>query len=283
YMALAVSALAALARVSTRPSLGWAVAAGVLFGLAAHVRSAPVFFVPVAAVLLVAALGRRRGLRYGAALVAATLVAVAPWSIRNSIVLGHPMGLDDLAVINLLQVSPDEEVFSTEGADLDTHEGYRRYYERLTRANRDGSLTRRGTEILLRGLARMARDPGATLERSGENVRRFFSLHEEPYYAHPLAEARRCRTRLLTDLTNGAYLVVLLLALAALVPALRVRAAWPVLAWFCFNGVVINLVFHPEPKYRLPLLPVAMVLAGLAVALLLDRVAGRLRARGYRG
>ena len=266
YMALLLAALAALARLSARPSAGWALAAGALFGLAAHVRSAPVFFVPLAAALLLPAHGWRRGWRPAVLLVVATLATVAPWSIRNSILLGHPMGLDDMSVINLLQVSPDEAVFSTAGADLATHEGYREYYARLKRANRGGELTRRGGEILLRGLGRMASRPVETVERFGVNLARFFSLHDPSLYGDILSEPRPCRARLLADLTNGAYVVVLLVGLAALGPALRRRAAWPILAWFFFNLVVINLVFHPEPKYRLPLLPVAMVVAGLGVA-----------------
>lgn len=44
------------------------------------------------------------------------------------------------------------------------------------------------------------------------------------------------------------------------------REIWPVVAWFLFNGVVVNLFFHPEPKYRFPTLPVAFVLSGAAVA-----------------
>jgi hypothetical protein len=52
------------------------------------------------------------------------------------------------------------------------------------------------------------------------------------------------------------------------------REIWPVVAWFLFNGVVVNLFFHPEPKYRFPPLPVAFVLAGAAVAWALSRWTG---------
>jgi hypothetical protein len=46
----------------------------------------------------------------------------------------------------------------------------------------------------------------------------------------------------------------------------RDRRGWPLLLWFVFNAAIINLLFHPEPKYRFPTLPVAMVFAGVAVA-----------------
>lgn len=57
------------------------------------------------------------------------------------------------------------------------------------------------------------------------------------------------------------------------------REIWPVVAWFLFNGVVVNLFFHPEPKYRFPTLPVAFVLAGAAVAWALSRWTGERAAR----
>ena len=271
YMLFLVPALVALARASVAPSWRWAAAAGALFGIASYVRSAPIFFVPLAALLLLWVHGPRRGWKPAAGLVAALALAVAPWVARNSALYGAPVGMDDLTVINLLQVWPDEELVPTGGADLDDPREYGRYYDRLKRANRDGALTRQAGEVTRRTLARMARNPVETGRRFGANVAGYFGAYEEDWLRRSLGEGRICRRILVTDLINAGTYGLLALALLGLALHVRRRAIWPVVAWFLFNGVVVNLLFHPEPKYRFPTLPVAFVLAGAAVAWLVSR------------
>lgn len=271
YMLFLVPALVALARASVAPSWRWAATAGALFGIASYVRSAPVFFVPLAAILLLWVHGPRRGWKPAAGLVAALALAVAPWVARNSALYGAPVGMDDLSVINLLQVWPDDELVPTGGADLDEPREYRRYYDRLKRANADRALTRQAGEVTRRTLARMARHPVETGRRFGANLAGYFGAYEEDWLRRSLGEARICRRILVTDLINAGTYALLALALAGLALHVRRRAMWPVVAWFLFNGVVVNLFFHPEPKYRFPTLPVAFVLAGAALAWLVSR------------
>jgi 4-amino-4-deoxy-L-arabinose transferase-like glycosyltransferase len=279
YMLFLVPALVALARASIAPSWRWAAAAGALFGIASYVRSAPVFFVPLAALLLLWVHGPRRGWRPAAGLVAALVLAVAPWVARNSALHAAPVGMDDLSVINLLQVWPDDAVVPTGGADLDDPAEFRRYYERLKGANAGGALTRRSGEITRRTLLRMARDPVETGRRFALNLRGYFGAYEEDWLERSLGEERVCRRILITDLINAGTYGLLVLAAAGLALRFRRREIWPVVAWFLFNGVVVNLFFHPEPKYRFPTLPVAFVLAGAAVAWALSRWTGERAAR----
>lgn len=280
YMLFVVPALVALARTSTAPRWRWAAAAGALFGLACYVRSAPLFFAPVAAVLLLWIHGPRRGWKPAAWLVAMTVAVVAPWMVRNSIVHEVPMGIDDLSVINLLQVWPDDEIVPTLGADLDDPKQFRRYYTRLQRANSGNQLTRRSGEITRRTIGQLLREPGLAARRFAGNLGGYFSPFDQDWLRRSLGEERICRRILLTDLINGGTYLLLLLAVAGLALAFRRREIWPVVAWFLFNGIMVNLFFHPEPKYRFPTLPVAFVLAGFAIAWALGRRGEGASARG---
>jgi hypothetical protein len=75
-----------LLKLSREPARGrWALLAGVLCGLAALTRTIGiVFLVPSLAVLLAAPTRRAQRARSTAALVVATLVVLAPWTIRNA-------------------------------------------------------------------------------------------------------------------------------------------------------------------------------------------------------
>lgn len=284
YMLLLVPALAALAAVAARPSWRSAALAGALFGLAALVRSAPVYFVPLAALLLLAVHGRRRGWRPAAAMVAAMVAVILPWCVRNSLLYGAPMGIDDLAVANLLQVSPDHRFVPVDDLDLDTARGYRTYYNRLQRANLDRRLGRQGGAVTRATLANLAGHPVRTLRRFGGNLGEYFApASDAGFFARIHREARRCRAALATDLANFQYLAMLALAVVGAAITRRDRRGWPLLLWFVFNAAIINLLFHPEPKYRFPTLPVAMVFAAVAVARWLEaRPGGATRGRKAR-
>jgi 4-amino-4-deoxy-L-arabinose transferase-like glycosyltransferase len=259
-----VPALAALAAASARPSVRAAALSGALFGLAALVRSAPVYFVPMAAALLVVAHGRR-ALAPAAALVGALALVVAPWWVRNARIYGAPIGLDDLAVANLLQVSPNDRFLAAADLDLASERGWRTYYSRLQRANGDRALSRRGGEILRSTLADLAAHPGETARRFGGNLASYLAPLGDEYFRRIVDERRPCRVAWVTDAINAHYLFVLALGLAGFVLAARDRRSWPLALWFVFNAVIINLLFHPEPKYRFPTLPVPMVFAGFAL------------------
>jgi hypothetical protein len=265
-MVFLLAALAALASVSVEPSWRVAALAGALFGLAALVRWAPVYFVPPAALLLFAIHGRRAW-RPALALVAALAAVILPWCVRNARIAGGPFAIDNLVVVNLLQVWPNDRFVPVDDLDLGTADGARIYYRRLKEANRDLELSRRGGEVIRTTLADLAGHPGRTLRRFGRNLRHYFApASDVGYFGRIHREPDRCRTVLATDVTNFQYLSMLALAVAGAVLAWRRRSGWPLLMWFVFAAVVVNLFFHPEGKYRFPTLPVAMVFAGVVVA-----------------
>ncbi len=72
-----------------RRRLAWAAGAGALLALAALTRPAFLYLVP-AALFAVAALGRRRAWPALAAMAGAAGLTIAPWVVRNAVVLGRP-------------------------------------------------------------------------------------------------------------------------------------------------------------------------------------------------
>lgn len=275
YMLFVVPALAALTWASVRPSGPLAASAGVLFGLGALVRSAPMWYVPLAALTLLASIGPRRGWRPALALIASFAAVVTPWAIRNSAITGAPAGIDNLVVVNLLQVRPNDRFVAHSDLDLDTPEGWRTYYSRLKLGNSDGALSSRGGEILRATLADLAAEPGAALTSFGSSLAAHFALYEFDFFGPTHEEGDLCRVRWVTDLLNVQHVMLLALGAVGLLLTVRDRRSWPLALWFLFNTVAINLLFHPEPKYRLPTMPVVMIWAGAAVAILVHRVTPR--------
>ncbi len=275
YMLFVTPALAALAWASVRPGWRPAALAGALFGLGALVRSAPLWYVPLAALALVAAVGPRRGWRPALAMVGAMALVVAPWMVRNSAIAGAPSGIDDLTVANLLQVHPDDRFVRHADLDLATEAGWRDYYYRLQRANRDGALSARAGEVARATLAGLAARPGRTVATLGRNLATHFEPYKTGFFADTHGERDLCRVRWVTDLLDLQHWAILALGAAGLLLTARDRRTWPLALWLVFNTLVINLLFHPEPKYRLPTMPVAMVWAGGAAAALAGRLPRR--------
>jgi hypothetical protein len=86
FVALELGALLAVLEFRRRPGgVEWAIAAGILAGLAALTRSSGAL---LAAALLIGVAARPRGLPGAAAFAAAAVLVVAPWTIRNAVVLG---------------------------------------------------------------------------------------------------------------------------------------------------------------------------------------------------
>lgn len=269
-----------------RPSWPLAVATGALFGIACLVRSAPLFFVPLAALLVY--FGQRAPRRKAPAMAfaAAVVLVVLPWCVRNSLIYGQPMGIDDLVIPNFLMAHPDPEILPAEleetGVWGEADAAREEYFRNLWRANRGARLTRDGGRILGRGLLRMAASPGTTLERFGLHLKIYFQRFPRFYAAHFLGEPEGCRVSSWTDASNLIYLLSLILAVPGAVLALRRRQSWPLIAWILFFVVITNLFFYPSympGRYRLPIYPALAALAGLTLSRAGEALARRLSRR----
>ncbi len=288
---LTTAGLACLSWLVTRPGWPLALATGGLFGLACLVRSAPLYFVPVAAGLVYLAQRRPRRKAPAVVLLGATLAVVVPWCVRNSLIYDTAMGIDDLVLPNFLMAHPDPELLPGVAADDDGPWGgdvearRQAYYRKLWRANKDGELTRASGRILRRGLGRMAANPRRTLRLFGRHLAIYFQPFPAYYARSFLPEEDGCIAAAWTDALNTIYLASLLLALAGALLAARTRGSWPLLWWIVYFVVVTNLFFYPSympGRYRLPIYPALAALAGLAISRGLVWLAGRRAAGGER-
>ena len=265
YLFFLLAGLAALAWATDRASWWLAAAAGALLGLACLVRSDPFYFVPLAAVGLILARGRR-GWVPALALLGGLALLVTPWMVRNSILYGAPMPIEDVSVFNFLLFHPDPKYVPIEDIDFSRPSWNRVLRRRLKVVNRDSSLSRRSSEIVLRGLGRLLlHEPGATLHRFGDNLSSFVAPFDEDYLADHGAPLSPRGERLATDWLNGVYLLSLALGALGIVLTLRDRRAWPLALWVVYLTLVLNLLYNPQERYRIASTPVLMAFAGAAL------------------
>ncbi len=261
YLFFLLAGLAALTWAIDRTSWRLAATAGALLGLACLVRSDPLYFVPLAAVGLIVARGKR-GLVPALALVGGLAILVIPWMVRNSILYEAPMPIEDVSVFNFLLFNPDPKYVRVDGIDFDKPGWNRIMRQRLKTVNRDGSLSRRSGEIVWHGLGRLLREPGATLHRFGHNLRFFFAPFYDEYLTDHGAPLSPCGERLASDWLNGVYLLSLALGALGIVLTLRDRRTWPLVLWVVYLTLVLNLLYNPQERYRFASTPVLMAFAG---------------------
>ena len=273
-------ALAAVAVVVTTPWAGRSnralVAFGVLVGVAALVRPPSLLFVPVLAV----AGGWAAGWRWrevGRSLVVPTLAAaavIAPWTIRNIVVMDAPILISSNVGDNLcIGNNPEANgAFQTPASCL---EGY----DHLERPEYE---VRRDTDGRAKALEFVREEPARQLELV---PRRLYSTFKEDtdgleaaesYGDDPFMEASLRRA--LGIAANATYFATLALGVASLV-VLRGRsgARHPGRTFVVLSGLSLAdtpLAFFGDPRFHVPVVP--FLLVGAAAVL----VVGRHRAGG---
>jgi 4-amino-4-deoxy-L-arabinose transferase-like glycosyltransferase len=271
YVAFELGAVLAVLEHRRRPGgVGWAVAAGALVGLAALTRSSGAL---LAVPLIVAIAARPRPRRFlgVAVFAAAVLLVVAPWTIRNAVVLGAFVPVSTEAGPTLLGT------YNATARDppgcigcwilLSDTAGEMRLARRLralTEVERD-----RESRALA---ARFAfRHPGYILQVAWENSLRLLEL----------GGAQRARfTATTIDVPPGAavvgawqlWLVLALAALGAAAGALR-RVPPGLLALVAFLWLTTALVQSETPRFRAAIDPFLLMLAALGLAVVLARAA----------
>jgi hypothetical protein len=232
-----------------------AAAAGLLWGIAILTRETVLYFTPVAAAWL--AWGRGRGGRGRAlAFLATALLVVAPWTYRNWVVFQAFIPVSTAGGLNLYQGNAVED-----GRLLGRQEVYDRYEAVQGRAAQ----------------YRWARAAGLRSIRERQPTWFFEKLRDEmPNFWEADSQA-------IVHVKRGAYgwpvrpwvaiaaaLVVLLPLLAVLVGFVAGAAAFTwergrgLLITFLAYYNLIHVVTHGYARYRLPALPVAMMLAASA-------------------
>ena len=250
--------------------------AGVLFGVAALTRATGLVLPAITVPWLRPRLPSRIAwLRASAWLLGACAITIAPWTLRNAIVVGSPalvcfggglnfyFGHNDAGIgYRDLSTTPMAELRTQ--ADID-REGYRR------------------------GLAHIGADPLGVVIRSGKKVVDLFGVpryapHDNTAILLPdgwrsdpaaarAAEALRARQRAKNRLLDGPFtwlamahsVVILAGALFAVGRWRRLGSAARLLVYLCLGWIGAHVVFWAQPRFRYPMEIFLILLAALAM------------------
>jgi 4-amino-4-deoxy-L-arabinose transferase-like glycosyltransferase len=222
-----------------------ALASGLLWGLAVLTRETVLYFLPLAALWL--AWRRAGGARRAALLLATAALVVLPWTVRNWIVFDAFVPVSTSGALNLWQGN----------TRLTRQEVYEEYWAVPGRIGKYEHARRRAVEAILE------RQPLWIFEKLRDEMPAFWAAHGQP----------------IVHLERGAYgvvarpvallavAVVLLPYLAALVLFVAGMAALPrgravvLLLGFLLFYVLLHVVAHGYPRYRLPAMPAVFLVA----------------------
>jgi hypothetical protein len=243
------------ADASASPAL--AAAAGLLFGLAVLTRETVLYFAPLAALWL--AYGRRSARARAALFLAVVVLTVAPWTYRNWVVHGAFVPVSTAGGLNLYQGN----------ARLTRPEVYERYWAVRGLVEKYRFARRAGLEAI------WERQPTWLLEKLRDEMPNFWEADSQA----------------LVHIRRGAYgevgpasavaaaLVVLFPFLAALalfavgLACVPLRRSTVLLLGFLAYYNLLHVVTHGYARYRLPALPVVLMVAATGAVALRSRTA----------
>lgn len=258
----------AAARGSSRPAS--AAAAGVVLGLLCLTRSVAVVLLPLGALWLLST--RKRVLTHTAPFVLAAVLVVLPWTVRNALTY-HAFILIDTTGAENLWLDNDPAGREAVKAQLYALEDDRPARQRIAAAS---------------GLAAIVGDPLRFVHKAWGELLKLFALeHSDDMLARPViwVPPGEVWARLL--LGDMLWLLVLLAGAvglsiatpaaphdqphrqaaglwAALIGHIGADPRWLLGGWALYT-VLTALVFHVELRYRLPLYPVLLPYAALAL------------------
>ena len=223
-----------------------AVLAGVLFGLTALTRETVLYFAPLAALWLAWRSPRPSARLRGAVFLAAVVLTVAPWTVRNWLVFRTFIPVSTSAGLNLWQGN----------AGLTREEIYDEYGSVDGRIDQYRYATRKGIEAIL------ARQPWWIFEKFVAEMPRFWGDSQTLIHLRRRAYGERAPafTWAVSAVVVVPYVAVLgLFALGfARTPLDRRRA---LIAAFLGYYVLLHVVAYGFPRYRLPILPAVFLFA----------------------
>ncbi len=237
----------------------WAVATGVALGLCALTRAVAFAFLPFAAGWLYGSLrgeppharAGRHALPPAALFALATLLTIAPWTIRNARVYGRFIPLDTGASYSLWAFYEPRE----------TIEEINRQLEAIPNpADRQQFAIRKWWE-------RVREDPGIVLRRIPWTFRLLFRIKpiEDRFLTLPYRKPSLAYFVLALLFDDGLYILIAIASLWALVFTRADRRKSLLLLWLLYN-IAVMLVLHAEARYRQLLFPALIPYAGLALA-----------------
>ena len=278
--------LAGLFSARRAGGLGWALAAGVLCGLAALTRSNGIILaLPIALGLLAA--GRARGRRMllaPAAVAVGALLAVLPWTIRNYAVF------DELVPIS---TQSGFGIAGTYNDDAVDRNGYKAVWKLPPNTSLYGPIYRRrgvneaelDREVRSTAIEWALDHPRYVLEAAVVNTARSIEVIELPPGAKEVDRNLLGLTDRSARLVRWSFFAAVLLGIAGAVFLARgppPRGPWwlwvsPVVLWLAGSGVL------GFTRYRVPLYPFLALLAAVAVVHGMSLLDSRRRGRSATG
>ncbi len=222
---------------------------GALLGLTALTRETVLYFAPLAALWLAWRPSRPGGRLRGAAFLAAALLTVAPWTLRNWIVFRTFIPVSTSAGLNLWQGNVAQT----------REEVYDEYFSVDGRIDQYRYATHKGIEAIL------ARQPWWIFEKLVAEMPHFWGDSQTLIHLRRRAYGERPPA-----FTWAAAAIVVLPYLAVLgffavglarTPIDRRRA---LVAGFLAYYVLLHVVAYGFPRYRLPILPAVFLFAAAA-------------------
>jgi hypothetical protein len=277
FMALLWASLALVLRADDRRSAAAAAGAGALLGLAALTRDPALYFAPVAAAWL--ALGRtepsgatspnatpvaarparRRALGLAAAFLAAAVLVVAPWTLRNHVRFGAfiPVSLMGARTFWEANAGRHQDVIEEYGA-IDREQGPLVAYRHAWREGLAAVQERQPWWIFEQAWRQLPQ-----LATSANLV--VIQLERQAY--GPVAPPTAWAVLLVTALPHVLFTAAFLVGLVTL-PRSRSRG---LLLLFLIYYLAVHVATLGHPRLRLPLLPVVFVYAAAAYGQARDR------------
>jgi hypothetical protein len=265
---LATCLVAGLLAVLAWPARTWVPAAGALLGLAALTRESLLGLLPLLAVPLARAHGVRRGhgIRTALAFLAAGLLVILPWTLRNVRVTGSPILISTSAGYNLLTGNNPFADGSQRGGKAIFQVPDPPVPESLPPAERHV----RGAAF---ARAWIVAHPWQFLRKGAAGALRMFGLdrqwiyaEREGYYGRRLGP----RTRLgLAALSTGSWVLLCPLAILGMfaAPAWLKAIGGATLLWL----LLVGFIAFGEWRFRVPILPVLSLLALAALEAIIAR------------
>lgn len=268
FIPLMLGALVALARLRAAPARRWALLAGALIGLAALARSnGAVLVVPAALAIAGAGLARRRAARLGALALAAFVLVMAPWTIRNAAAFGRFLPLGTQSGYTMAGQYNDR---AAEPGYLkaiwrvpQTVPGFKPLFHRadLDEGIVDASLRRQALDFAWR-------HPGYVLDAAWLNARRMIDVGPAHEFTRLVSDTEMGIPRSWFGITTTTLHVALLLALlgALLLALRRTPLRLPAYVWITPLLLFLSVVgWSGAPRYRTPLDPFLLVFAATAL------------------
>lgn len=269
------STLAVALWAGERGSMAGFFIAGVVLTVTAFVRSQGALMIVPVAVLLLPKFDPRRLLRVGAAVLAGVALFIVPWALRNEVAMGRPYFINDNLGYNLrISHAPYSTGTSVPPQDLWDDQSGISFKEREIFFDDEG---RR------RALTYAREHPRRELELAMYRIGYLLRSDARDAISNSLQVTPIVgRSRAYFLIGDVFYYSIISLAALSLLTMTRSRvwfALWSsILVW-----LALHLVFAGEPRYHVPLMPVAAVLAATSLrALLLSRFL-RSRRNPFRG